>query len=336
MLRNLFHQKKLFTLCLMFLGLMGCAVAFGAGASDTHDALHMDEMTNTFWMLAVILLVAKLSSLIEKIGQPAVLGELMMGVILGNLVFFGIDIFETIKNNQFVLFLAEMGVVVLLFQVGLESTLKEMMGVGVKAFWVAIVGIVTPFTLGAFFVGPLLMPGLSTHAYLFLGATLTATSVGITARVFKDLGHLHGPEAQIVLGAAVIDDILGLIILSVVSAMVTMGSVTAGTVSFIFFKAIVFLVGTLIFGSFLAKPLNDFLSKVHAGHGMKFTVLISFCLLFSFIAHKLGLAPIVGAFAAGLVLEPKHFQSFDDPKIVEDLKGSINEFREPHPLKEKV
>ncbi|MCH7590955.1 cation:proton antiporter, partial [PVC group bacterium] len=139
-----------------------------------------------------------------------------------------------------------------------------------------------------------------------------------------------------VLGAAVIDDILGLIILSVVSAMVTMGSVTAGTVSFIFFKAIVFLVGTLIFGSFLAKPLNGFLSKVHAGHGMKFTVLISLCLIFSFIAHKLGLAPIVGAFAAGLVLEPKHFQSFDGPKIVEDLKGSINEFREPHPLKEKV
>lgn len=320
----------------MFLAFMACATVFGAYTSDIHGQLHMDEMTNTFWMLAVVLLIAKLSSLIEKIGQPSVLGELLIGVVLGNLVYFGIDFFELFKSNVYILFLAELGVVVLLFQVGLESTLKGMMGVGMKAFRVALVGVVTPFVLGTYFIGPLLMPGLSTNAYLFLGATLTATSVGITARVFKDLGRLHDPEAQIVLGAAVIDDILGLIILSVVSAMVIMGSITAGAVSFIVLKAIAFLVGALLFGAFLAKPLNSFLSKVHAGSGMKFTVLIFFCLIFSFIAHKLGLAPIVGAFAAGLVIEPKHFQSFDDPKIVMDLKGSINEHSEPHPLKAKV
>nr|MDQ3018790.1 cation:proton antiporter [bacterium] len=156
--------------------------AASSGGGDTHGAF-----TTLLW-LAVILIAAKLASLIERFGQSAVLGELIIGVVLGNLALIGINIFEPVRSDAFLPFLAELGVIILLFQVGLESNIQEMRKVGLRAFLVAIIGVTAPFALGAWVVGPWLMPGLSSNTYLFLGAALTATSVGITARVFKDLG----------------------------------------------------------------------------------------------------------------------------------------------------
>jgi Kef-type K+ transport system membrane component KefB len=295
---------------------------------------HGAEAALTFFWIAIILLFAKLSSLIEKFGQPAVLGELIMGVILGNLFLLGITFFETVKHNDIILFLSELGVVILLFQVGLESNINEMKKVGGKAFVVAIIGVVAPFILGTYVVGPLLMPGLSSNAYLFLGAALTATSVGITARVFQDLGKLHTKEAKIILGAAVIDDVMGLIILAVISAMVTLGAVSIGMVSWIIAKAVLFLVGAIVLGQVFAKQIGKSFAKINTGVAMKFTIVISFGLIFSFLAQKIGLAPIVGAFAAGLILDPVHFKYFKDHKMVEDVKEAVKEVRKD--AKEKV
>lgn len=291
-------------------------------ASGGEEAGHGGTAVTFLW-IAVILVVAKMSGLIERYGQPAVLGELVAGVILGNLILVGIPIFESIKENQIIHFLAELGVVILLFQIGLESDIKEMRRVGVRAFIVAITGVAVPFALGTYVVGPLLLPGLSFQAYLFLGATLTATSVGITARVFRDLGTLQSPEARIVLGAAVIDDVLGLIVLAVVSALVTSGSVSIGAVSWILAKSILFLAGTIVLGLLFASRIGAWFSKIHAGIGMKFTLAISVGLVFAYLAEVIGLAPIVGAFAAGLILDPVHFRGFKDPEIIDDLKAAI-------------
>jgi Kef-type K+ transport system membrane component KefB len=306
-----------------------CTIPLVMASGDaSHEAAgHGAEAAQTFFWIAVILISAKLSSLVERIGQPSVLGELVMGVILGNLVLLGINFFEPIKDNQIITFLSELGVVILLFQIGLESNIHEMKKVGMKAFLVAIVGVIVPFALGAYVVGPLLMPGLDPNAYLFLGAALTATSVGITARVFQELGKLKLKEAQIILGAAVIDDILGLIILAVVSALVTLGAVSLGIVSIIIAKAVIFLVGSIVLGQLLAKKIGKFFAKIHTGVAMKFTIAISFGLIFAFIAQKIGLAPIVGAFAAGLVLDPVHFRYFKDAKIVRDIKHEIKDVR---------
>ncbi|MBU0645899.1 cation:proton antiporter [Patescibacteria group bacterium] len=279
----------------------------------------------TFFWIAVILIAAKLSSLVERFGQPSVLGELVIGVILGNLALLGIHSFEPLRQNEIIAFLAELGVVILLFQIGLESNINQMKKVGLKAFLVATVGVIVPFVLGTYVVGPWLLPGLTANAYLFLGATLTATSVGITARVFKDLGKLQTPEAQIVLGAAVIDDVMGLIILAVVSAIVTIGAVSLGTVSIIVAKAVLFLVGAIVIGQLIAPILGRSFSQIHTGVGMKFTLAICFGLLMAFLAHLIGLAPIVGAFAGGLVLDPVHFRYFKDPSIVRDVKVAVRE-----------
>jgi Kef-type K+ transport system membrane component KefB len=218
-----------------------------------------------------------------------------------------------------------LGVVILLFQIGLDSNIGEMKRVGIRSFLVAILGVAAPFVAGTYLVGPLLLPGLDPNTYIFLGATLTATSVGITARVFKDLGKLKLQEAQIVLGAAVIDDVLGLIILAVVSNIVVAGAAGMGMISWIVAKSIMFLVGAIVVGNVSAPYISKFFSKINTGVKMKFSIIISFCLIFAYLAKLIGLEPIVGAFAAGLILDPVHFRYFKDPKIVNDVKDKVKD-----------
>ena len=289
---------------------------------DVAETAQHSYASTLFWT-AILLIAAKIASLVERVGQPAVLGELVIGVILGNLTLVGFTAFEAAEADPLILFLAELGVIILLFQIGLESNIQKMAKVGITALVVAIIGVVVPFALGTYLVGPWLMPGLDSNAYLFLGAALTATSVGITARVFKDLGKLQTPEAQIVLGAAVIDDVIGLIILAVVSAIATAGSVSGLTIVLITGKAIGFLVGSIVLGRLFAPFLGRAFSIIHTGVGMKFTLAIAFGLLLAAAAQVIGLAPIVGAFAAGLILDPVHFQYFKDLGIVSDVRQAL-------------
>ena len=278
-----------------------------------------------FLWIAIIILAAKLSNLVERFGQPAVLGELLVGIIFGNMALAGFNFFEPIRQDVVIRFLAEIGVVILLFQVGLESNIQRMLKVGPQAFLVAIVGVIAPFLLGTVVVGPLLLPELSFNAHLFVGAILTATSVGITARVFHDLDQLKTPEAQIILGAAVIDDVIGLTILAVVKAMAESGRVSLIDIGWITAKAVLFLGGAIFLGQLFAPRLGRLFSKINPGIGMKLILAVSFGLIFAYVAELIGLAAIVGAFAAGLVLEPVHFRHFDDPSVVSDINESIKQ-----------
>jgi Kef-type K+ transport system membrane component KefB len=275
-----------------------------------------------FW-IALLLVAAKFSSIVERFGQPSVLGELLVGVLLGNLSLLGIQWFEPISESAIIHFLAELGVVILLFQIGMESNIEQMKKVGGRALAVAVIGVLAPMLLGIFIVEPLLLPGLSSNTYLFIGATLTATSVGITARVFRDLGKLQTAESQIVLGAAVIDDILGLIILAVVSAIVKTGAVDVLSVGIIIAKALAFLVGAIYLGKLIAPMLSRLFSRINTSTGMKFTFVISLGLIFAYLAEVIGLAPIVGAFAAGLLLDPVQFSHFEKPRVFVDIRNSV-------------
>lgn len=317
------HQKsKKIGLVLLVALLAVSFFPFDSLAAEAELPIEPDIVKSFVW-IALILILAKVSALIEKWGQPSVLGELVVGVILGNAFLLGIPFFEPIKSDIILKFLAEFGAVILLFQIGLESNIEEMRKVGIKATLVACVGVAADFLLGTFIIGPVLLPGLAFNSYLFLGAAITATSVGISARVFKDLKKVHTREAQIVLGAAVIDDVLGLMILAIVTAIATLGGVSLGAISVITAKAIIFLVGAIVLGKILAPKFSQLFAKVQAGVGMKFTLALSFCLVFAYFAKKAGLAPLVGAFAAGLILDPVSFHYFKDPKIVRDIKKSI-------------
>src|SRR2546421_1609135 len=155
-----------------------------------------DPVAPVLLALAAILAGAKLGGdLAERMGQPAVLGELVVGIVLGNLDLVGVAWFRSVAADRTIDVLAGLGVVLLLFEVGLESTVRDMLKVGGRSLLVAVVGVVTPWVLG-WGVGALLLPDHSPYVHAFLGATLTATSVGITARVLKDLGRAQSPEAR--------------------------------------------------------------------------------------------------------------------------------------------
>jgi Kef-type K+ transport system membrane component KefB len=202
-----------------------------------------------------------------------------------------------------------------------ESYIGEMKRVGLKALIVAVVGVALPF-VGGYFAAGMLMPGMDGNVYLFLGATLTATSVGITARVFKDLNVLKTIEAQIVLGAAVIDDVLGLLILAIVGGIVSAGHVAAATVAILCLKALAFLAGSIVIGQLLAPRLGRLTARIHSGVGMKMALALMFCGAFAYAASALaGLAPIVGAFAAGLILDPVHFKDFSAPHLADRIRA---------------
>lgn len=268
-------------------------VAEEAGQVAVGEHLTVPEF---LFILVSILVAAKLiGELAEKIGQPAVLGELAAGVLLGGSVLGLVD-----PTLEAVHLMAEIGVVLLLFQIGLETDLKRLLQVGLASSVVAAVGVVLPF-LGGYFVAIAL--GLPVLPAIVSGAALTATSVGITARVLSDLGRLQDPESQIVLGAAVIDDIVGLIILAVVSQLVAGGQLTAGGVALTTVKAFGFVVAVLVVGRLVVPPLFELVSRIGREETLA-TMALAFAFVVAVLADAAGSALIVGAFAAGLVLAP--------------------------------
>ncbi len=263
------------------------------------------------WLgLAAILIAAKLGAeLAIRLKQPPVLGELCAGIVLGNLTLFGVDVFYELAHKSTIEFLAEFGVVLLLFEVGLESTVTEMKKVAPQSGMVAILGVVVPMGLG-YAASYVLIPGAPQALHLFVGATLCATSVGITARVLKDLNAMDKTETKVILGAAVIDDVLGLIVLAVVSAIAMQGSMPdAVGMAKIIGLAFGFLAGALVLGMFVMPGFFKASAKLRAP-GVLAALSIGLCLALAGLSALAGLAAIVGAFAAGLVLDEVHVQPF--------------------------
>ncbi len=282
-----------------------------------------------FIALALILIFSKVfGELAERIKQPSVLGELVAGVILGGSVLAIVPSVPGMLGYDTFHLLAEVGVAILLFEIGLETDLKDLIKVGFTSTIVAIIGVVVPFALG--FASILVFekygmlgnvdPNFTILIAITAGATLTATSVGITARVLSDMNRLQSGEAKIILGAAVIDDILGLIILGVVSGLIESsesgvgvgGGVSAASVGIIFLKAFGFLIAAIVIGNLTSKRLFNLVEKMRV-RGVLLLSAISFAFIFSYLASLVGLAPIVGAFAAGLVLANTHqFKSIEE------------------------
>lgn len=245
-------------------------------------------------LLVVMLGTAKtLGALAQRIGQPAVLGELVAGVILGRSVLGLVDP----QTNVLHLF-AELGVIILLFEIGLETNLRQLLQVGGAATVVALVGVVLPFAFGYVVCW---MLGFETLVAVVVGATLTATSVGITARVLADLNRLQEPESHIILGAAVIDDVIGLVILAVVTGLTAGHTLTVLGVATTAAIAFGFLGGTLLVGRLVVPPFVRAVSRIDLpGTPTMLAVMVAFGL--AWLASVVGSAMIIGAFAAGLLL----------------------------------
>ena len=267
---------------------------------------HADPIAAVAAGLLVFLVTAKLAGhLAVRLGQPAVLGELMGGVVLGNLSLVGFSAFDGFKTDPHLDMLARLGVLLLLFEVGLESTVAQMLKVGLavvaggrarrhRPVWPRLAG------------QRLLLPDASVYVHAFIGATLCATSVGITARVLQDLNSSRTVDARVILGAAVIDDVLGLVVLAIVGGIIGAANEVARCptvqIGLILVKAIVFLVGSLVVGLLITPAAVPFRVEAPTRKGVLLATGLSLCFGLAWLADAIGLASIVGAFAAGLIL----------------------------------
>jgi len=256
----------------------------------------MNDFVITVATIIVVLILAKLfGEIFEKFGQSAVLGELIVGAVLGpsllSLIIPG--------QNEVLVFLSEIGVILLLFEVGLESNVYKLLKSGVTSTLVASMGIAAPMFVGWLYFT---LAGYSSTVALFAGATFAATSVGITMRVLSDMKKIDTEEGRIILGAAVIDDVIGLIILSVVAGIVDAGKVSLLGIGKITFFSIAFLVITTWIGIKYAPALFRLINKMKV-RGSIVVLAFAMSLILAIFANQIGLATVVGAFAAGLILE---------------------------------
>ena len=267
----------------------------------------------TWLALAAMILAAKLGGEAAlRLRQPAVLGELACGVLLGNLPIPGL---AEVARGPEIGFAAELGVMLLLFQVGLESSVREMAKVAPRAGSVAVLGVIVPSVLG---IGAsrLLLPAAPMTVHLFIGATMCATSVGVTASVLQGVGALDTEEARIILGAAVIDDVLGLIVLAIVSAVATTGGgfPEVSTLARIAGTAVAFVIGSLVLGLWTFRKALRLAAVLRAPHVLG-AVSVAACLFLAGSSAAAGLAAIVGAYAAGLLLDDVTVRPFSDDQV---------------------
>ena len=348
-------------------GAVLACLATGAAHAAAAEGGHADPFAPVLLELAMVVLAAAIGRRAAGLaGQPAVLGELVIGVVIGNVGYWlGAPLFvllmhfdEVIKvvavawnsplsvaeaaakalpavdlgpgsvgarvvealsgaeGGRWVLMtlvvwlLSNLGVTLLLFMVGMESSVEELVGVGPRALVVAVIGIVAPFALG-FLTTSLLLPAAPSAVHLFVGATLSATSVGITARVFQDLRRLQSAEAKLILSAAVIDDVLGLIVLAVVAGVVATGGIHLGEVARITLLSAAFMATVIFLGDRIARRLARAFRRLEPTQTRLLFALTS-AFLMGWLANLIGLATIVGAFAAGLIVSDTHFPARED------------------------
>ena len=252
--------------------------------------------------LLIILLTARIfAELATRLKTPSVIGELFAGVLLGPSVMGWIEPGEAIK------LMAEIGIILLLFEVGVGTDVKRLVKVGKKSFIVAVCGFVLPLLFG--FSLSYWILDLSLLVALFIGGTLTATSIGITIRVLTDLRRQHSEEGQIVLGAAVIDDVLGVVLLAMLYEFSIGGGVNLVNAS----KVLVFVGSFFVLAPLAAKLMSVVIRKFDARSelpGLIPTTIVSLVLFFAWLAHLIGAPELLGGFAAGLALSRRFFMPF--------------------------
>ena len=285
-------------------------------------------LTGVLLSLVVIYLASKIGAEIAiRWNLPPVLGELVAGVVVGLSALHAIVFAENVSaadsgimqvlqgiyqmspavarsvfesQSEVISVLAELGVIILLFEIGLESDLRQLKAVGVQAVVVACVGVVVPFAAGT--IGLMAIFDVPAIPAIFAGAALTATSIGITSKVLSELGQLQSKEGQIIVGAAVIDDVLGIIVLAVVASLAKTGTVDINNVIYLIIGATVFLIGAILLGSFFSKGFTLIVESLKTRGNIVIPAFI-FAYLMAFLANAIHLEAILGAFAAGLVLD---------------------------------
>lgn len=270
--------------------------------------------------MAILVAARLFAELAVRIQVPAVIGELLAGVVLGPSVLGWIGIADPIR------LLAEIGIILLLFEVGLETDVGRLIATGLKSLWVATLGFVVPFILG--FAASYWFFDFSLLAALFVGGTLTATSIGITVRVLTDLKRHHSREAQVVLGAAVLDDVMGVVLLAVLYEFYLGGGINLGNAGKVALFVGVFFVLAPLAAKLISLLIKRFESVTEIP-GLIPTAIVALVLFFAWLAHAIGAPELLGGFAAGLALSRRFFLPFGvairaDPDFAHRIEGQMS------------
>lgn len=278
-------------------------LALANGVSET--------FTQTSLLLILMITLADVCGFIfERLGMAEILGEIYAGIMLGNLALLGIDfdLSYLLRSSEFMVYSSELALVLLLFLVGLESDMRDLLRVGRNAVAVAVTGVALPVLLGLA-AGAVLGYGMGVEGW-FVGAMLAATSVGITAKLLGDNGLVNTNSARVILGAAVIDDVVGILLLAVLASVVVSGEVSALELLWIVAKALLFFAGALLVGQkFMPGVIHIISLNKHSSVWTGFALCLA--LAFAQLAHFAGLAPLIGAFMAGLILDDVDFKVGD-------------------------
>jgi Kef-type K+ transport system membrane component KefB len=280
-----------------------------------------DSIARVALFVALVLIAAKAGAeAATRLKQPPVLGELLAGVLLGNLPW---SVTRSLGTDTYVDMLAQLGAIILLFEVGLESTVREVISIGGSVLRVAVLGTVGSFAAG-WVAARLAVPHEGVRVQVLLAASICATSVGISARVLKDLGQSRTKEARTILGASVVDDVLALLVLAVVGGWIRgRESASIGALAWLVAKTLGALVISVAIGVRVTPRIFAVAARLRTP-GVLLAVGLAFCFFMSWGADKMGVAPIIGAFAAGLVLEDSHSALF-----VRRGERSLGELIEP-------
>ena len=294
-------KRILWLLLLAAMLLPGLALANGVSETFTQTSL---------LLILMITLADVCGFIFERLGMAEILGEIYAGIMLGNLALLGIDfdLSYLLRSSEFMVYSSELALVLLLFLVGLESDMRDLLRVGRNAVAVAVTGVALPVLLGLA-AGAVLGYGMGVEGW-FVGAMLAATSVGITAKLLGDNGLVNTNSARVILGAAVIDDVVGILLLAVLASVVVSGEVSALELLWIVAKALLFFAGALLVGQkFMPGVIHIISLNKHSSVWTGFALCLA--LAFAQLAHFAGLAPLIGAFMAGLILDDVDFKVGD-------------------------
>lgn len=271
--------------------------------------------------LAIVLLLGKLSGAVERFGQAAVLGELIVGLLLGNATLVGITFLEPMKTDAIIGALSRLGTVILFFQAGLVSDFRVLLKLWKKSLTLAILGII--FSIIMMYIAlPFLIPGQPLFVYIFLSVALSPTGTGVTARVLQDLGKLNIKEAQLILSSGAIDNIICFILLAILTAFQT-GGISHTAIGMLLAKVIILLIAIVLFCVYLLPVITKKLAEIYPSRSLKFALAFGITLLFSYLAHSVGISPIIGAFMAGIAMSPIYFTSFKPAPYILSLQELI-------------
>ena len=271
--------------------------------------------------LFLILISARIfAEIFSYMKMPPVLGEVFAGILLGP------SLLGIVEVNDIIRIIAEIGIILLLFEVGLETDIKKLQKEGVKSVIVALFGAIVPFVGG--FAVSYYMFNLPLIVSLFIGGTLTATSIGITIRVLKDLGKERSSAAQVVVGAAVLDDVIGVILLVILADFALTGEVNMENTIKIILLVAFFFTAAPILAAIMSKFIHMYDSRYRRLPGFIPTIVVSLILFFAYVAHLFGAPEIIGAFAAGIALSRRFFLPFGialkaDPNFVDKLESQM-------------